>query len=71
MTLTFQEELEVKVVSQAGQVAVEFLRACQNVTAKETITAYNRIFKEVYEATAKIITDNQAAQQEVAHFVIQ
>ncbi len=61
MTLDLLEELEPQIVAQASQVAVEFLRGCNNVKETEAIATYNRIFKEVYEATAKTITDNQAA----------
>ena len=57
MTLTFSEELEVKVISQASQVALEFLRASPPPDASETIKRYNKIFEEVYRKTSAVVSE--------------
>ncbi len=55
MTLTFSEELEVKVISQAAQVALEFLRANSPASASEATKQYNQIFEEVYRKTSTLV----------------
>ena len=55
MTLTFSEEIETKIVTQASQVALEFLRVNPQDNASETIERYNQIFEEVYRKTSKVV----------------
>ena len=47
--MVLAEEIKLKVVAQAGQVAVEFLRAQPTPDVKTTIENHNKIFKEVYQ----------------------
>ena len=55
MTLTFDEEKNVILISQASQVALEFLRASPPPDASETIKRYNKIFEEVYRKTNTVV----------------
>ena len=48
MNFTVQQEIKLKVVDHAGQVALEFLRANPDSEADSAVTNYNHIFKQVY-----------------------
>ena len=51
--MVLQDELKLKIFSQAGQVSLEFLRgrAGQGIhqSSEETIENYNEIFKKTYK----------------------
>lgn len=51
-------EIKLKVISQAGQVALEFLRANPYKKAKEAGTKYNEVFKSVYQETTDTIAES-------------
>ena len=55
MKLSFYEEIEIRIVSQASQVALEFLRVNPQSNVLETIKIYNQIFEDVYQTTSKLV----------------
>ena len=49
MSFTLRQEVKLKVVAHAGQVALEFLRANPTPNVDDVIKEYNRIFEQTYE----------------------
>lgn len=49
-------QIRLDVISQAGQVALEFLRANPRHKPEDAIKDYNQIFKAVYQETTDIVT---------------
>lgn len=51
-----EHETTLQIISQAGQVALEFLRANPSANAEDAGKDYNTIFKEVYQGITDTIT---------------
>ena len=55
--MTYEQELQLKILGHAAQVALEFLRARPIGGAEEAAKKHNMVFKEVYQGmidTAKL-----------------
>ena len=47
--MTYEQELQLKILGHAAQVALEFLRARPIGVAEEAVKKHNLVFKEVYQ----------------------
>lgn len=58
MDFTLEDEIKLKAVSLAGQVALEFLRARPSSVIDTAAENYNSIFKRVYQHILEITRNN-------------
>ena len=54
--MNFPQEVELKIVDYAGQVALEFLRANPEPKTASVVENYNRIFKQVYKHMLEVVS---------------
>ena len=54
--MNIQQEIKLNIIRQAGQVALEFLRANPRPDEVEAGKDYNKVFKAVYNGMTDTIT---------------